>query len=182
MLRWRREGLLPRRSSRRGPTLFTAVASAHPRGTCAQIRTARRCFGITTAANIAVFRLWRLGFPVAKTLRVLGLDAWSFGRLGSSFYPEFALPRRSRRAGETCRRRWHATPVHRRECRASIKRLERGDLAIFSRVLLESGLGEFERFDALLATKRRSRDEVGGLGHSISEIRKDVGYSARSSI
>jgi len=106
-------------------------------------------------------RLWRLGFPVSEDYWRLQLRR--FGRSADWVFPFI------NRLVFRFDRIWEGEALQERVARHPAKniivsrikgRLLGEDLAIFYRVLLETGLGEFERFDASGGDETRSRRRV----------------------
>jgi NAD(P)-dependent dehydrogenase (short-subunit alcohol dehydrogenase family) len=107
-------------------------------------------------------RLWRLGFPVSE-------DYWRpqlrrFGRSTDWVFPfinrlVFRFDRKL--GGRNIARAVARHPANNIIVSRIKGRLVGEDLAIFYRVLLETGLGEFERFDP--GDETRSRDEAAAI-------------------
>jgi hypothetical protein len=162
--RWRHEGLLPVDVEQQWPEPYHGSETRYPIGTCAQIRATQSLFREKNRKDFVGLRLWRLGFAVSE-------DNWRpqlrhFARLADRVVP-FVLRLRSRvdrnEEGDTLQEKAARHLPSSIILSRVMGRLGGEDLAIFYRVILELGLGEFESFDAPGGDEIRSRDKTATI-------------------
>jgi hypothetical protein len=159
--RWRRKGLLP--EVQQIPDAYHGSVVLYPRGTCAQIKAAKALFGEKNRVDYVGLRLWRQGFPVDEKywrprLRRLGSSAdriltllhWLQSRYDDDQSPN--LPERA------AQRRMSNIILSR-----IVGRLTLDDLAIFFRVLLNIGMGQFDGFESPVKGEGPTRDKLATI-------------------
>jgi|GEM_PF-3361840 len=156
--RWRREGLLP--NVIQTPQAYDGSVVLYPIGTCAQIKAAAAFFKQKNRVEFVGLQLWRTGHSVDE--RHWRPRLRRFGRMADRILPLIRLLNERADAHE------HTETLQDKAARllpsniilSRIKaRLDPNDLAIFYRVLIECGIGEFGQFDMPSGDEKESRDK-----------------------
>jgi hypothetical protein len=165
VVRWRREGLLPKEIEQESDYHGSVVR--YPKGTCAQIRAAADLFREKKRVAVVGLRLWRRGFSVDEKHWRPRLQ--KSGRMLDRILPLVM------RLIDRFNRDSQSETFHDRAAREFVKtddiilsrvkgRTSAENLPILLRVLSEVGTGEFHGFEA-----PRHRDEDGKVWRSADE-------------
>ena len=177
VVRWRREGLLPEVGQ--VPDTYHGSVVLYPRGTCAQIRAAKARFEEKNRVDYVGLRLWRDGFPVDEKHwrpRLKRLGRVADRMLSILRWLESRYDRGDQSA--TLSERAAQRPISNIILSRTIGRVKADDLAIFWRVLIDIGMGQFEGFEPPVAGETQTRDEratIAALDIGAAERHKILG-------
>ncbi len=181
VVRWRREGLLPKDVEQDSDYHGSVVR--YPKGTCAQIRAAACLFNEKNRVSYVGLRLWRRGFAVDEKhwrprLRLLGRSTdrllWVLQWLRARYDRDDQ--------GATLPERAAQRPMSNIIMSRVVGRLRGEDLAIFLRVLADIGTGQFDGFEPPVAGESQTRDELAtikGLDIEAAERHKVLGQDLK---
>ena len=181
VVRWRREGLLPKEVEQDSDYHGSVVR--YPRGTCAQIRAAACLFNENNRVSYVGLRLWRRGFAVDEKhwrprLRLVGRSTdrllWVLQWLRARYDRDDK--------GTTLPERAAQRPMSNIIVSRVVGRLRGEDLAIFLRVLADIGTGQFDGFEPPVAGESQTLDELAtikGLDIEAAERHKVLGQDLK---